>query len=182
MDHVARDIRTALRALRRAPGFTRVVVAILGIGIGMAAAMATVFESALRRRLPVTDQERLLVLWTYSDPAVELSPSRSVIDAFAKESRTLSRVGGFVHWGTSSFPMGVDDRTVVLNRSEVTGNFFEVLGAHAVIGRLLHAEDGLKGADPVVVLSYGEWRRPFGSDPKIVESLIKLDGQGEWPK
>jgi predicted permease len=168
MDDLARDIRTALRALRRAPGFSAVVVIILGVGIGMAAAMATVFQAVLVDRLPVRDQDRLFVLWTYNDPAVELSPGRAVYDAFKAETRTLSGVAGYLHWGSAPGPLGVGDRTVVVNRTAVTGNFFDVLGARPVLGRLLGPEDEGKGAAPAMVISWGTWQRVFGGDPNVV--------------
>jgi len=63
LDLLRQDARMALRGLRRAPAFTLSAILILAIAIGMAAAMATIFDAVLRRRLPVQQQDRIAVLW-----------------------------------------------------------------------------------------------------------------------
>ena len=69
MDRVRHDLRIALRGFRRSPSFTITAVAILAIGIGMAVAMFTVFDAVVVRPLPVTNQDRIVELYTYrGDP------------------------------------------------------------------------------------------------------------------
>ena len=63
MNRVRQDVRIALRGLRRTPTFAVAVLAILGLGIGMAVAMFATFHTVLIRRLPVREQERIAVLW-----------------------------------------------------------------------------------------------------------------------
>ena len=168
MNRVHHDLRLALRGLRRAPTFTTTAILILGLGLGMAIAMTTVFDTILLRKLPVQDQDRLVVLWTYRDPAVEFGTLRKDVDELARVSRTLRDVGAVAHWGSTPGPLVDGDRSVVLNRAVVSANFFDVLGARAVVGRLLRADDELPGAKPVLVLSYKSWQREFGADPAAV--------------
>ena len=69
MERVRHDVRIALRGFRRSPSFTVTAVAILAIGIGMAVAMFTVFDAVVVRPLPVTNQDRIVELYTYrGDP------------------------------------------------------------------------------------------------------------------
>ncbi|HEY9226219.1 MAG TPA: ABC transporter permease [Gemmatimonadaceae bacterium] len=168
MSDVVRQVRIALRGSRRTPAFALGTVLMLGLGIGAAAAMVAVFRAVLVERLPVLDPERVLVLSTYKDPAVEFGLGTSDLKEIARQSRTLSAVGGFVHWGATPFPMLDGDRSVVMYRTLVSGDFFDVIGARAVVGRLLRAEDDLPGAPLALVLSYGVWQQQFGGDLTVV--------------
>src|SRR5215207_867959 len=98
-DLLAHDLRIAVRGLRRSPTFTAATVLTLTIGIGMAVAMFTVFRVVLVERLPVADQDRVVVLWTENNNGTEFTAGKHVLDAFRRETRTLHDVAGVVHWG-----------------------------------------------------------------------------------
>ncbi len=168
MDALLADLRHALRRLRRAPTFAVTAVLILGIGIGMATAMFTIFHAVVLRKLPVRDPDRIVVLWTFRDPTVELAVSVKEVDDLRRQSRTLTNVAGFVHWGAQADPLTDGDRPIVLKQAMVTAGFFDVLGARPVLGRLLRPEDGFEGAAPVAVISYQAWQRDFGGDPRVL--------------
>jgi len=93
------DLRIALRRLRRAPAFAATAVLILAIGIGMATAMFTTYHAVVLRKLPLRDPDRIVVLWTFRDPTVELPVRVTEVDDLRRQSRTLSNIAGFVHWG-----------------------------------------------------------------------------------
>src|SRR4051794_15962544 len=129
MDRLLLDVRLALRGFRRTPAFVVSAVLVLAVGIGMASAVAAVYGAVLRRPLPVRDQDGLAVLWTWRDPAVEFTPPLPNVRAFARATRTLRGVAGVAHYpATSGLPVVDGDRTVMLGRAIVTGNFFDVLG------------------------------------------------------
>src|SRR5690349_14382885 len=118
MDRLSRDLRIALRGLRRAPAFTISAVLILGLAIGMSAAMATVFDAVLLRRLPVSQQDRLAVLWTERDPGVELAlDSRDDLALLRQYSRTMAGIAGYAHWGAFAFPLADGDKPLVIPQS-----------------------------------------------------------------
>lgn len=170
------DLRLAMRGFRRTPGFFVTAVTILALGIGMAVAMFTVFRAVLIKRLPVTDQDRIAVMWTYHEPGIELTTDAKSLAIFRREAKTVKDVAAVAHWPAVGDPWLDGDRPISLNRSLVTGNFFTVLGARAVIGRLLTSDDDDTGdfqidgsrAKKVLVLSYGAWQRYFGGDSSIV--------------
>jgi len=168
MDDFVRQVRLALRGLLRTPAFTVTAVVILGVGIGTAVAMATVFRAVLVERLPVNDPDHVVVLSTYNDPAFEFGLSRGDLDIVHREARTIRDIAGYAHWGTSPFPLLDGDRSVLMGRVVVSGNFFDVLGARPVLGRLMRADDEVLGATPVIVLSYKAWQQQFGGDARIV--------------
>jgi predicted permease len=181
-----------MRGFRRTPAFTATTVLILGLGIGMSVAMFTVFREVLLRPLPVQDEDRIVVLWTHrGDPALEVSGSfESLVGKGPPERRTMRSIAGVVHWGATRSPFADGDRSVTLNRSMVTGNFFELLGARPEVGRLLRPEDDNAGAGlsseanakrgGTMVISYGAWQRHFGGDASIVGRRI-VEGYQKIP-
>ncbi len=169
MNDLVRSVRVALRGLARTPGFLSAAIVILGLGIGTAVAVFTVFRAVLFQRLPVSDPDRLVVISTYRNtPDNEFGLVKNDLQAVKREARSIREVGGYAHWATSEGPLVDGDRTLTLGRVVVSGSFFDALGAHAVVGRLLRPDDDVKGAAPVLVLSYQNWQRWFGGDPSVV--------------
>ena len=172
------DLRLAFRTLRKSPGFTIVVVLTLALGIGANAAIFSLTDQMLLRMLPVKDPQQLVLL---DGPG-------------AFQGRTFNNA-------TFSYPMYRDFRdrntvfagvigrfpaplTVITNRQServngelVTGNYFDVLGVHAQIGRTLTpADDTTPGGHPIAVLSDGYWTRRFGRDPGVLNQTLTLNG------
>ena len=177
-DRLVQDTRIALRALRRNPTFTVTAVSILGIAIGMAAAMWTVFNAVVLRTLPVRDQDAIIVPAAFDQSGVEIALSGSEFNQLRHESRTMRDVAGFAHWGAFAFPLvGPGGQSVVLAASQVTGNFFGVLGARPALGRFLQPSDDVQGAAPVMVISFSTWQRQFGGDPAVIGHVLADPGQ-----
>lgn len=170
MSRLLAELRLGVRTIRRAPSFTLTAVAILAIGLGMGAAMYTVFDRVLLQRLPVQDQSRLVVLWTHrGDPSLEVSGSfQELEEQFRPEARTLAAVAGVAHWGVSPTPFRNGDASLTLNRTLVSGNFFDVVGARPALGRLLRPEDQVPSGGLSLVLSHRAWQRYFGGDSAVV--------------
>src|SRR5215475_4303282 len=127
MDRLRHDLRFALRGFRRSPGFFVTAIVILALGIGMSVAMFTVFRTVLVRRLPVLNQDRIVVMWTYrDDPTVDLSTGTKDLAVVRRESRTMRDVAAVAHWPATSSPFMDGDRPIELNRGMVTGNYFNV--------------------------------------------------------
>src|SRR5580692_8980110 len=97
----SQNIRVALRGLRRAPAFAVTSVLILGLGIGAAVAMSTVFRAVLLEQLPVRDAERIIVASTYKDPAIEFGLQIGDLKTINAESRTTHGVAGYAHFGAT---------------------------------------------------------------------------------
>jgi putative ABC transport system permease protein len=158
------DIKQGIRSFRRALPFTAAIIGILGLGIGLATAVFTVADAVLIRRLPVVDQDRIVVL-SGEAPRKGLDNVPLEFSAtleFERRTRTLSRVAFFLYNGAVPITVREGQRISRLQEALVSGNYFDVLGAPPLIGRLLRAEDGVEGAKPVVVLSYRAWQQRFG--------------------
>src|SRR3954470_14844820 len=105
VSRIWQDGRFALRGFRRAPSFFLTAVVILALGIGMSVAMFTVFRTVLLRRLPVVDQERVVVMWTYgSDPTADLVTGTKDLSVVRQESRTMREIAAVAHWPATSSP------------------------------------------------------------------------------
>src|SRR5438309_7956174 len=163
------DVRYAFRTLCTSPGFALTAILTLALGIGLATAVFTVADALLLRRLPVRDQDRLVVLWGRK-PDREFAYPLGLDDAreFARQTRSLERVAFFSYYGAGPKPIRDGDQISLLRRALVSGEFFDVLGARPVLGRALGATDDVSGAAPVLVLSYGAWQRRFGGDPHVL--------------
>ena len=186
MSAVSHELRFAMRGFRRTPGFFATAVIILALGVGMSSAMFSLFRTVLVRRLPVVDQDRVVVMWTYaSDPNTEVSLGTKELSVVRQETRTMREIAAIAHWPATSSPFQYGERSIELNRGMVTGNFFDVLGARAALGRLFSPSDdevpGMSRTDSrALVLSYRAWREKFGGDSSVigrhlVEPLARTD-------
>src|SRR6266702_91258 len=117
------DVRHALRTLRNAKGFAAVAILTLALGIGLATAVFTVADAILLRRLPVRDQDRLVVLWGESRDRRTLHYPLRLVDArdFARRTQSLARVALFSYYGAIDKPVRDGDRVSRLRRSQVSG-------------------------------------------------------------
>ena len=169
------ELRQAWRALLRRPLLFTVAASALALGIGASTAVFTIADAVLLRPLPFTEPGRLVLLWQSiperNAPFVEVSFPYFV--EVRKRSRTMAAMAampstnsGFVLGGPA--PVKVDGRIV-------SGGFFDVLGAHALLGRTLREADDRVGMPRVIVVSHGLWQRQFGGDPSVVGRTIEVD-------
>jgi len=169
----------AFRTLRTSPGFALTAILTLALGIGLATAVFTVADALLLRRLPVRDQDGLVVLWSQApDRGFDYPFTLDEERQFARRTRSLTQVAFFGYEGAWPRPIRDGERISRLRAALVSGEFFDVLGAQPVLGRALHAGDDVVGAAPVVVLSHGIWQRQFGGDAKVLGRQIVTYGTG----
>ena len=170
MDNLIRYARTGFRSLRRTPGFAAAAILTLALGIGLSTAVFTIANALLLRRLPVRDQDRIVLLWgetrdkRFRNFPLDLDGAR----AFIRDSRSLERGAFFGYEGANEIAVRNGDRTTNLKQTVTGGDFFAVLGARPALGRTLAAADDQFGAEPVAVLSYSAWQRQFGSDARVL--------------
>lgn len=174
LDKLVRDVRHALRTLRRDVGFTTGVFLLLALGIGANVAMFSIVDAVLIEPLPYPRAERLMTIRELT-PARDDTP-RSVNALHYHEWRECSCFAGVAlldSVGESNLTgLGEPERVPT---QRVTPNTFSVLGVDAQIGRMFVAGDWERGAE-IAVISDALWRRNFGADPKIVGRTMSLDG------
>jgi predicted permease len=167
------DARYALRALRRNPGFTVSVLAVLGIGIGAATAVFTVVDRVLLSGLSYPHSERLVSIHQKSASGGFWTLSVVDLQAIAAQQRTFDAFGGMRRGSASVNGSGSAERVTI---GRVTSGFFQALGVHAARGRLLEAADDAPGAVPAVVISSSFAERTFGGAAPAVGRTLAIDG------
>jgi predicted permease len=176
MQIVAQHVRLTARSLIRTPGFAVAAALTLALGIGLSTAVFTVADALLLRRLPVSDENRLLLLWgetrdgQFSNFPLALKDARD----FQRRSQTLGGIALVEFRGATLDPIRAGERVYPVRSSMVSGNFFDVLGSRAAIGRALRREDDVEGAAPVVLVSHRAWHERFGADSAIVGKSITM--------
>jgi predicted permease len=170
---VINDIRIAFRNLRRVPGFAVAFVLTLGLGIGANTAIFSVINGVLLRPLPYPEADRIMSL-RQPQVAAGIEDSSFSFPEVADYRRRSKTIDQFVEFGDFTFS--------VLGRGEphravgglVTANFFQMLGAQPLLGRMLVPADEHRSAPPVAVLTHAYWQRVFGSDPSVIGQALDL--------
>jgi predicted permease len=175
LESLAADIRYALRALRRSPAFTTVVVITLALGIGANTAIFSVVRGVLLKPLPHRDGDRLVYLRQSMDGpgGANLAFSVPEVRDFRSGVPSLGGIAEFSEW---SMTLQGEEGAVRMALGLVTGNFFEVMGLSAILGRVTGPSDDGPGVPPVMVLTHEGWLKRFGGDSSIVGKHVRLDG------
>jgi putative ABC transport system permease protein len=183
MDTLRNDLHYAARSLYSSPGFTAVAVLTLALGIGANAAMFTVADALLFRPPPFDHAERLY--WIYDvNERLRLTlndqtpPSPGNFVDWRSQTRSFDYMVAWRNWWFSvAGPRDGDVGAEQVRGVSVSPAFFEMLGAHAELGRTFRPDEDEPGRDRVAVLSGGFWRRRFGGDPHIVGQRVRIDGK-----
>src|SRR5216684_4131628 len=168
-----RDVRFAVRSLGRTKGLAFTVVLTLALGIGANAAIFSLVRGVLLRPLVNSDEERLIYI-KQSAPGIspgEVPFSVPEIQDLRAGVKTLSSFGEFSTVGFTMIGLG-EPREV--RAGVVDGSYFEVVGLHPVLGRLIGPQDDGPKADGVVVLTYRFWSTTFKSDPSVMGKTVRL--------
>jgi putative ABC transport system permease protein len=180
MSTLAHDLRYALRALRRTPGFTAAAVAALALGIGATTTIFTVVNGVLLRPLPYEAPERLVNIWNDLGEGAQSLPAVSPADFrdYRERSRTIEDFAAAAEGNVANLRgnltgEGEPERADVVT---VTANFFPLLGVRPALGRQFLPEEEVVNGPHVVMLSNRLWQRRYAGDPSLVGKTIQIDG------
>jgi len=181
LEDFARDLRYALRLLRRSPVFTAVAVLSLALGIGANTAIFSLADAVIFRKLPVRDPERLFQVRTVADRGVQLVLSYPLYRDIRDRNQVFESTAAA---GSFAIPEPIALETGGTARREmqaritiVTGNYFAALGIDPVLGRTLTpADDRAPGAHPVAVVSHRFWTRALDADPAALGARLVHNG------
>ena len=175
LDHLAQDVKFAIRSLRKNPFFVLVVVLTLAFGIGVNTAIFSAVNALLLNPYPFPQPDRILSVDArhtsgknsgtgYRD-FLDWRQQNAVFDAMAIAPST----GGYTLTGA-----GEPQR---MTGGATTADFLRVLGVQPVVGRFFTAEEDSPGAAPVAMLTYATWRQRFSGDPAVLGRTLTLDGR-----
>ena len=161
--------------LVKAPAFTALVVVILGLGIGVNTAIFSIVYAVTLKPLPFAEPTRLIAIHGGRATNSDVSLAYPDFVDFREQSTSIEQMGGYTSGGVTLTGAGDAD---ALDASFVTSDFFQVLRVKPLVGRVFEANDNVKGAAPVAILSEAVWRRRFAADPGVVGRGITIDRTG----
>ena len=181
LEQTTQDLRQACRTFARNPGFALVAIATLAVGIGVNTAVFTAYDAVALKPLPVSDPERVVRLerWFTHGWLGDVQYAFSWPEyLYCREHQD-----DFTDMVAASWPVKVlaqlpGDRVGTqlksLQGQMVSGNYFRSFGITAGQGRTFSLEDSR--SEPVIVLSHSFWQRAFHGDPRIIGSLMRING------
>ncbi|MEM7584196.1 MAG: ADOP family duplicated permease [Acidobacteriota bacterium] len=170
------DLRLAVRRLVQRPAFSLAVVLILGIGMGASTALLDLTNLLVWRLWPVEQPQQLVKSYTASQRGFvgpyNLTAYRDYLD-YRDGNRSFS---GLAAHSETEVRLTHDQLVERVSSMAVSGNFFEVIGLEASVGRVLIADDDRRGAAPAMMLGHDLWQR-LGGDRELVGATLELEGQ-----
>jgi putative ABC transport system permease protein len=180
IDDLRGDVTYALRLLRRSPGFAVAAVASLALGIGANTAIFSLIDMVMLKTLPVQDPASLAFVETSGGKSGGSSgPPYPLFELMRDNNRFFSGIAAF---SEDRFKVTIDGAAEQVRGQSASGSYFELLGVHPELGRLLTPADdsifGVGGPEgAAAVISHGFWRRRFGSDPTVIGRSIQVGTQ-----
>ncbi len=171
------DVRHAIAALVRTPGFTIAAVLSLAIGVGVNTSIYSVASALLLHPLPYADAERLTILWNRS-PGLGITEdwfSTAQYFDIRQHSTSFEHVAIAIGGNYNLTGDGAEPERVGTIR--VSSGLLPMMGAQPVLGRLFAPEEDHPGVAGTAMLSHGTWMRRYGGDPQIIGRTLILNGQ-----
>lgn len=178
MGSVLRDLRYAIRSLRKDRKFLAIGVFALALGIGASTVVFSVFYNLLFNALAARDANRLVVPVVRDEEKpgyhYELWVSWTDVKYLREHNQVFENVVGS-HSGIAVVQYGT--KTYQFESGHVSADAFDFYGVAPILGRGIFAGDGKPGAPPVFVMSYRTWQGQFGTDPDIIGKTFVVEGQ-----
>jgi hypothetical protein len=171
------DLRYAIRALRRSPGFTIVAILTLGLGIGANTTVFSWMEGLVLQPLPfVRDSSRLVSVSFVSRGGSNGVMSYPAFAALAERTRTVDGLAAFAVrlFGVQDVDAG--DPAAPVGGAFTSVSYFRTLGVGPVLGRTFEPADTVASAEPVVVLGHALWRQRFAGDAGVIGRTVRVNG------
>lgn len=175
MEAWMRDVRFALRSMRRNVGFTTVVVLTLALGVGASTAVFSVVEGILLRPLPFPEPDELAVVWQNDRATGTVRENASTSDYYDYLERNHTFEDLAIYGLGTAVLARADADPLQLNVATVSQNLAEVLGVEMQLGRNFTLEEDVPGGASVAVLTDRVWRDAFGADPRVVGRTLTID-------
>ena len=187
MNSQLHDLRYALRQLRKSPGFTAVAIITLALGLTVSATIFYMINNWFLRPLPAADPGKLVMI-TQKIPQSPILLQASYPDFldfqrsaeggshdFPEMAKAFSGIMAYMESAVQMSRQGEAAERAYVHA--VSGNYFTVLGAQPMLGRLFLPNEGrISGADAILVLTYDTWKNRFAADPHIIGQPVKING------
>jgi putative ABC transport system permease protein len=175
LEAILRDLRLAIRGLRRSPGFAATVVVTLALGIGANSAVFSAIDAVLLRPLPFPEADRLVSLEQINPnvPDRYVAPAR--LEDWNRLNHTLQAISGYDTEDESELSGELPEK---LRCAIVAPRFLDVWGVAPILGRDFTPQEEHYGGPGAVLISDRFWRKRFGGDPKVIGKTLRFRRRG----
>jgi putative ABC transport system permease protein len=167
-----RDVRYALRLLRKTPGFTTAAVVTLALGLGANAAIFSLVDAVLLRPLPYPEPDRLVSIWEGGPRTRSVVAPANFVD-YERRLQSFTTLTAFARINAVLTGRGTPER---LFGEEVTPRYIDTLGLYPALGRAFGSDDYATAAARPVIITEALWRDRFERDPLVIGRTLTLDG------
>ena len=168
-----RDLRVAFHSLMRTKGLAITVILTLALGIGANAAIFTLVRGVLLKPLVNRDENRLIYI-RQSAPGIGADNETFSVPEIQDLRAAVKTLNAFGDFSAFSFTMIGLGEPREIQAGVVGGSFFDVMGLHPVLGRLIGPQDDGPKAAGVVVLTYRFWTTTLRKDPSVIGKTVRL--------
>lgn len=172
VEGVTRDLRLAVRQLRKSPGFAATAILVLALGMAASVGIFAFVDAALLQPLPYQDSSRLVAAYETAESCRDCNLSYPDYLDWKKANTVFT---SFDAWDASVYLWRSPEGVQAVRSAHVSGGFFRNLGVGAMLGRVLTESDDTPSAPRTVVLTYGAWQSRFGARPDVVGQSLILD-------
>jgi putative ABC transport system permease protein len=176
MNSFLQDLKYAVRMLAKHPGYTALAVVALGLGIGSNTAIFSMGYALLEKPVSVPETKGLCAIDEYrvNTPGINIGTSPAAFADWKEQSQGLADWAASQYYDTNISGTGMPER---VQGFRVSTNFFQLLNAWPLHGRVFLSGEDTPGRERVAVLGHGLWKRRFGADPAIVGQVVRLEGE-----
>src|SRR5258705_1242771 len=174
IDTLRQDVRYAARSLVKYPGYTAIVLLTLALGIGANTAIFSVVHAVLLRPLPYSHGDRLVEVRQQA-PRIGVENAGVSVKELADYREQTASLDAVAEYHQMSFNLLGRGEASRVQTGVVSPEFFDVLGVKPLLGRFFRAEDDIKDAPAVLVLSHEYWQHALGGDPQVVGRTFEMN-------
>ena len=174
LEMLLRNVRHAVRALIRVPGFSLTVVLTLGLGIGANTAVFSAMDAVLLRPLPFRDPDQLVSLMQTTERTGETDAATVRVLDWNRLNTTFQGITGHMMEDVSDT---TGDQPERVRRATVLPRFLDVWGVEPLLGRGFTEAEHRLGGPSAILISERYWRRRFGADPYVLDKRVRMAGR-----
>ena len=171
---VRQNLRSALRTLRRNPGFAATAIGTLALGISVNTAIFSVVNAVLLRPLPYRGAGRIVLLWTTNPRQNAFESPTGYLNI--EDWRQAHSFEAMAYLRNESVVLREEPEPEPVDAAFVSPGYFALLGVQPALGRFFTTREAERG-DRLAVLGYGLWQRRYGGSPAVIGRVIRIEGQ-----
>ena len=172
LDTLTQDVRYGVRTLARTPGFTIAALLTLALGTGANTAIFSVVNAVILKPLPYGDPDRIVVFADRTPAGETNNIGFATLVDYRDRARSFEGMSALRSWMPTLVANGEAERVGAMR---VSWNYFDLLGVRPALGRTFTQDEDRPNQWRVLVISDGLWRRRFGSDPAVINRVIRMN-------